>query len=163
MAYSNGRMFSTKDRDNDVWGNNCAEHAEFGAGGGFWYKTCSHAFLNSPCGADSLYGFTWAKLPTGGSTAHWKLLVSRMTLVRKLQNCNHNVTTNHSPLCSLEFELTRRFNASTFCLSFATIVQYIDINSDNIKIPLLECDKIHRICMLSQCSDMNKTIFHLYR
>ena len=39
MAYHNGMNFTTKDSDNDQWGNNCALWA--GPGGGWWYKYCA--------------------------------------------------------------------------------------------------------------------------
>jgi len=38
---SNGKRFSTKDRDNDGSPNNCA----VGAGGGWWYDACSRSRL----------------------------------------------------------------------------------------------------------------------
>ncbi len=44
MAHSNNRQFTTHDRDNDGYGNNCAERHN----GGWWYGSCSHAYLNSP-------------------------------------------------------------------------------------------------------------------
>ena len=42
----NGMKFTTKDRDNDGYsGGNCA--TEFaGIAGGWWYKHCSHIYLN---------------------------------------------------------------------------------------------------------------------
>ena len=42
MAISNGRPFSTRDRDNDAWSRNCA--AVFG--GAWWYNACFHSNLN---------------------------------------------------------------------------------------------------------------------
>jgi len=57
FSHQNGMMFTTYDRDNDLWsdanyGNNCATRY----GGGFWYTVwgCSHAKVNS---AHSF--FTW--------------------------------------------------------------------------------------------------------
>ena len=38
----NGMPFSTKDKDNDKWSNNCAVRDA----GGWWYNQCSHIFLN---------------------------------------------------------------------------------------------------------------------
>ena len=39
----NGMMFTTRDRDNDLWGANCAsgEHR-----GGWWYRSCAYINLN---------------------------------------------------------------------------------------------------------------------
>ena len=67
FGYSNGMMFSTYDRDND-WasGANCAAFK----GGGFWYKSCYNANVNS-----RRPKFYWTGLP-GGS----QLRSSRMWL-----------------------------------------------------------------------------------
>ena len=53
MAYHNGAQFSTMDRDNDVWSDNCASH--FG-GGGWWFKSCFHSLLT---GIHSLRRLQW--------------------------------------------------------------------------------------------------------
>ena len=42
MAYHNGSAFSTRDRDNDISGINCAGRW----GGAWWYKTCAQSNLN---------------------------------------------------------------------------------------------------------------------
>ena len=43
LDYNNNRKFTTKDQDNDIRGNiNCAKDR----GGGWWYGSCSHVFLN---------------------------------------------------------------------------------------------------------------------
>jgi len=61
MAYHNGAMFSTHDRDNDQ-----AKDSDFNCavpfGGGFWYRYCFRSGVNS---ADYNY-LTWYDL-TGGS------------------------------------------------------------------------------------------------
>ncbi|XP_067935593.1 fibrinogen C domain-containing protein 1-B-like isoform X2 [Watersipora subatra] len=41
-AQSNGQKFTTRDVDNDTWGNNCAIRYH----GAWWYKACHHANLN---------------------------------------------------------------------------------------------------------------------
>jgi len=48
FSYHDGMMFTTYDRDNDPWNspsyiNSCAVYN----GGGFWYKTCSYANVNT--------------------------------------------------------------------------------------------------------------------
>uniref|UniRef100_A0A8C8FHA4 Fibrinogen C-terminal domain-containing protein n=1 Tax=Oncorhynchus tshawytscha TaxID=74940 RepID=A0A8C8FHA4_ONCTS len=43
MSYSNGMKFSTYDKDQDTWGDNCARRNM----GGFWYGACTHANPNS--------------------------------------------------------------------------------------------------------------------
>ena len=44
LSYHNGKMFSTYDRDNDEWGNNCANYNSWG--GAWWYGACWHSNLN---------------------------------------------------------------------------------------------------------------------
>jgi ficolin len=42
LRIHDGNMFSTKDRDNDVWPDNCAQRF----GGAWWYEACHHSNLN---------------------------------------------------------------------------------------------------------------------
>ena len=42
MAHSNNRYFSTKDRDNDATGSNCASYRK----GGWWWGSCGHTNPN---------------------------------------------------------------------------------------------------------------------
>ena len=42
MSYHNGYSFTTKDQDNDLFGDNCADNWE----GAWWFKNCFHAHLN---------------------------------------------------------------------------------------------------------------------
>ena len=41
----NGMPFTTRDKDNDKYGKNCAKD-QVGNAGGWWYKECSHIFIN---------------------------------------------------------------------------------------------------------------------
>ena len=41
----NGWRFTTRDKDNDRWSNNCAVHLNYG-GGGWWYNHCGVLYLN---------------------------------------------------------------------------------------------------------------------
>jgi len=41
----NGMLFTTKDRDNDAWGKNCALD-NVGTAGGWWYRSCTHFHPN---------------------------------------------------------------------------------------------------------------------
>lgn len=42
LRYHSGRPFSTYDRDNDAWANNCASYFQ----GAWWYGACHHSNLN---------------------------------------------------------------------------------------------------------------------
>ena len=57
LAYHNGMAFSTKDRDNDKNGGNCAVSEK----GAWWYDSCYHSNLNSNYG-DSDYSWYWDPL-----------------------------------------------------------------------------------------------------
>ena len=56
MAYHNGRPFSTYDEDNDSLDGNCALHASYGKGGGWWFGAYRHSVLTSP--HPSIYWYT---------------------------------------------------------------------------------------------------------
>ena len=69
FSLHNGMMFSTYDRDNDLWSSvNCAVWN----GGGFWYRSCGDCGVNA---AHSTGSFNWYDLPGG-----WGLQSSRMWL-----------------------------------------------------------------------------------
>ena len=57
LTYHNGMKFTTKDKDNDTNGRNCAEHCR----GGWWFKTCHHSSLNGQYQGNkrSDYGVYW--------------------------------------------------------------------------------------------------------
>jgi len=58
-SYHKGSKFSTKDQDNDNYGDNCAErHGK----GGWWYNSCHNSNLNG------LYG---SRGSSGGKYVHW--------------------------------------------------------------------------------------------
>jgi len=73
LGYSNGMMFTTYDRDNDQWINNCALYT----GGGFWYKKCAYASVNTVRDDSYSSGFTWNAIP---DEIDIKLQTSRMWL-----------------------------------------------------------------------------------
>jgi hypothetical protein len=59
LAYHNGMMFSTYDRDHDKWWDNCAKHRH----GAWWYNECQFSnlngrYYNNP-GKDVLSGNIW--------------------------------------------------------------------------------------------------------
>jgi len=53
LAYHDRMMFTTYDRDNDPWINNCAVYN----GGGFWYKSCGSCNINAVRGRG--HSFQW--------------------------------------------------------------------------------------------------------
>ena len=55
LTYHNGMAFTTKDRDNDKWSNNCAINLK----GAWWYKECTHSSLNTNYG-DNEYQWKWS-------------------------------------------------------------------------------------------------------
>ena len=57
LAYHDGMAFSTKDRDNDEAGGNCA----VGNRGAWWYNSCAHSSLNSNYGNGD-YNWNWGPL-----------------------------------------------------------------------------------------------------
>jgi len=66
LGYSDRRMFTTYDRDNDPWtninpkyNNNCAVLY----GGGFWYGGCARCRVNGVRGVSDDFG--WDRLPGG--------------------------------------------------------------------------------------------------
>ena len=42
IGFSNGKMFSTKDRDNDIWSGHCAQQRH----GAWWHGSCGVSNLN---------------------------------------------------------------------------------------------------------------------
>jgi len=61
----NGMKFTTKDRDNDLWGYaNCAENIAGGRAGGWWYRACSNILLNHRYNSDKFISINrrWYKI-----------------------------------------------------------------------------------------------------
>ena len=57
LEYHNGMSFTTKDRDNDKYGSNCAEIRRRA----WWYKSCVYSDLKSNYG-DNSYTWYWSNL-----------------------------------------------------------------------------------------------------
>ena len=66
LGVHDGQMFSTKDRDNDVWASNCAEQFI----GAWWYKNCHASNLNglylSGFHSTDAIGVNWRGWPNSG-------------------------------------------------------------------------------------------------
>ncbi|PIK38234.1 putative tenascin-R-like, partial [Apostichopus japonicus] len=58
LSYHLNQQFTTKDRDNDAYGYNCASYYYYN--GAWWYKSCHHSSLNDVYGANYFY---WNTLP----------------------------------------------------------------------------------------------------
>ena len=56
----NGMKFTTKDNDNDNWGDNCATEAQHIAG--WWFNVCSFSSLNGPYDGSSYQSISWYPL-----------------------------------------------------------------------------------------------------
>ena len=70
----NGMPFSTHDRDNDQWPNNCA--IEFV--GAWWYKSCHLANLNGQWGAGGNKGLRWNTLSGVNAVSFSEMKVRRV-------------------------------------------------------------------------------------
>ncbi|XP_061183027.1 microfibril-associated glycoprotein 4-like [Saccostrea echinata] len=60
LAYNNGRLFTTKDSDNDSYGGNCASDRK----GAWWYNSCSYANLSAAYHNSAVKGWAgvvWSK------------------------------------------------------------------------------------------------------
>ena len=65
LAINNGMQFSTKERDNDKWGKNCAKTFT----GGWWYKRCHWAHPTGTWGTKAMgKGIVWKTLTTHGNS-----------------------------------------------------------------------------------------------
>ena len=79
LSYHNGRPFTTRDRDNDGWGDNCAVTFT----GAWWYNACHHSNLNGQYHAGSTSSFAtgvvWYHFR---NTHYYSLRVSEMKVRR---------------------------------------------------------------------------------
>ena len=76
LARQRGHPFSTKDRDNDVWSDNCTARYK----GAWWYDDCHHSNLNGlyhrgrhSSGADGVNWYHWRGYNYSAKRAEMKL------------------------------------------------------------------------------------------
>lgn len=74
----NTNMFSTKDQDNDNYGNNCAQT---NSKGGWWYGRCLNVNLNGPYMAGPVHNQS-AMYWYGWPSNHYSLKKSTMMIKR---------------------------------------------------------------------------------
>ncbi|XP_061190561.1 fibroleukin-like [Saccostrea echinata] len=65
-----GMYFSTPDRDNDRWSDNCA--AKWG--GGWWFNACYHAFLNGPW-SPAIWEYPWYPTVVSGANVRQSMML----------------------------------------------------------------------------------------
>ena len=70
----NGMPFTTKDRDNDKWNNNCATYD-----GGWWSNVCTHICINNPKYKNGDFGIYYPRVG-------WQLVTFTEIKIRPL-NC----------------------------------------------------------------------------
>lgn len=70
----NGAAFSTKDRDNDKWGNNCA----ISYTGAWWYNACHLSNLNGEWAATANKGLRWSTYSSTNSVTFSEMKIRRL-------------------------------------------------------------------------------------
>ena len=81
-SYSNGMMFTTRDRDNDLRSTNCASEVYRG---GWWYNSCTYINLNGNYRGDrtpTKTGITVWYIDTTGDIAASKAVKSVEMIIR---------------------------------------------------------------------------------
>ena len=94
MKYYNGMAFTTKDRDQDTSGGNCA-YRRLGA---WWHGNCSVYNLNGryrPCWPTSLRCIFWWRWPNHGSRYTQPLKASRMSIRAQKESSTAAVLNKH--------------------------------------------------------------------
>ncbi|KAK3774246.1 hypothetical protein RRG08_050751 [Elysia crispata] len=76
LAYSNGRKFTTLDRDNDSFHVNCANHHS----GAWWYGVCAHSNLNGRWKKTGYDGPWWIKLSKGNPVSYTEMKVRLVSI-----------------------------------------------------------------------------------
>ncbi|GFS09835.1 fibrinogen-related protein 3.1 [Elysia marginata] len=74
LSYHKGRQFSTRDRDNDAYTENCALKDT----GAWWYGSCYASSLNGKWGANSYKGPSWRALTESEPTSFTEMKIRRV-------------------------------------------------------------------------------------
>ncbi|XP_067939474.1 uncharacterized protein [Watersipora subatra] len=84
FSYHNGMPFSTKDKDNDVYGSKCAVYSH----GGWWYRSCYRSNLNGKYNAGGDQGIQWVGFSDELTDTVMRVILEQKTSSVIMTTCN---------------------------------------------------------------------------